>query len=336
MTTPFTFMKQNMMVSITCITYNHEKYIKDAIEGFLMQKVDFPIEIIIHDDASTDRTADIIREYEKKYPDIIKPIYQKENQFSKEGARRIYRDFVWNKVKGKYIAICEGDDFWTDVYKLQRQVDYMEQNPDCSLCVHSAYIYKDGKKSRIHQSAFDNKIFTVEEIIQGGNGGGGLFPTSSMLYPAVLMDNLPDFLKIAPTGDYPLTIFLSLRGKVYYIDKPMSVYRVGVVNSWSSKRREWSIEKQVDYSNKVINLLMEINQYTKYKYDTVIKKVIHQKQFTILLKQKKYREAKLKYPENYLNLDTKNKAKILIKQYFPGIANFLGKLKRKYRLRKMF
>ena len=100
------------LVSICCLTYNHAPYIRDAIEGFLMQKTNFPVEILIHDDASTDGTADIIREYETRYPDIIKPIYQTENQYSK--GVKISREYQFSRARGKYIALCEGDDYWTD------------------------------------------------------------------------------------------------------------------------------------------------------------------------------------------------------------------------------
>lgn len=115
-------MEKNItpIVSISCITYNHEDYIRDAIEGFLMQKTTFPVEILIHDDASTDKTADIIREYEKKYPHLIKPIYQTENQYSKGiGVSATYQ---YPRANGNYITLCEGDDYWTDPYMLQKQV----------------------------------------------------------------------------------------------------------------------------------------------------------------------------------------------------------------------
>ena len=108
-----------VMVSVICNTYNHEKYIKSALDGFVMQKTNFEYEVLIHDDASTDSTADIIREYEKKYPDIIKPIYQSENQYSKKVP--ISKTYQYSRAKGKYIAICEGDDYWTDPFKLQKQ-----------------------------------------------------------------------------------------------------------------------------------------------------------------------------------------------------------------------
>lgn len=126
------------VVSIGCITYNHENYIKNAIEGFLIQKITFPVEIIIHDDASTDNTSNIIREYEQKYPNLFINIYQNENQYSK-GNTPIFGNFIYPKARGKYIAFCEGDDFWTDPLKLQKQVNFLEANPDYSLTSHEAY-----------------------------------------------------------------------------------------------------------------------------------------------------------------------------------------------------
>jgi glycosyltransferase involved in cell wall biosynthesis len=125
------------LVSICCITYNHEKYIRETIEGFLIQKTKFPIEIIIHDDASADNTANIIREYEKKFPHLITAIYQKENQYSK-GVRSITVKFTFPIARGKYIALCEGDDYWTDPYKLQKQVDFLEANPEYTFTFHDA------------------------------------------------------------------------------------------------------------------------------------------------------------------------------------------------------
>lgn len=126
------------LVSICCITYNHESYIRETIEGFLMQKTKFPIEVLIHDDESTDKAADIIREYENKYPDIIKPIYQFDNKYSKGISVSVTYNFP--RARGKYIAMCEGDDYWTDPSKLQKQVDFMEVNPDCSLCFHASKV----------------------------------------------------------------------------------------------------------------------------------------------------------------------------------------------------
>ena len=121
------------LVSISCITFNHAGFIRDALEGFLMQKTTFPFEILIHDDASSDGTADIIREYEKQYPGLIFPVYQTENQYSK-GVRRLFARFIYPHARGKYIAFCEGDDYWTDPLKLQKQVDFLETNKEYVMC----------------------------------------------------------------------------------------------------------------------------------------------------------------------------------------------------------
>ena len=119
------------LVSICCITYNHAPYIRQCLDGFVMQKTNFTFEVLVHDDASTDDTADIIREYEARYPGIIKPIYQTENQYS-QGVN-VNRTYNYPRAHGKYIALCEGDDYWTDPLKLQKQVDFLEANENVMM-----------------------------------------------------------------------------------------------------------------------------------------------------------------------------------------------------------
>lgn len=126
------FDNKELIVTIRCLAYNHEPYIRQCLEGFVMQKTNFRFEAIVHDDASTDGTAAIILEYAEKYPDIIKPIIETENQYSKRDGS--LRRIMNAHMHGKYIAICEGDDYWTDPYKLQKQVDLLEKNLDCSFC----------------------------------------------------------------------------------------------------------------------------------------------------------------------------------------------------------
>lgn len=141
------------VVSIVSLTYNHAPYIRECLDGFLMQKTDFPFEVIIHDDASTDGTSDIIREYAAKYPDIIKPIIQTENQYSKHrNFFKILTDVI-NHGQGEYVALCEGDDYWTDENKLQKQFDVLESNRNAGLCYTGVKCLKDGAFS-------DNKTYT--------------------------------------------------------------------------------------------------------------------------------------------------------------------------------
>lgn len=135
------------LVSICCLTYNHAKYVRQCIDGFLMQKTSFPIEILVHDDASTDGTDVILQEYESKYPNIIFPIYETENKYSNGYRGRMDIVFNYSRARGKYIASCEGDDYWTDPLKLQKQVDFMESHPEYSICFHRCqHLYeKTGK-----------------------------------------------------------------------------------------------------------------------------------------------------------------------------------------------
>ena len=141
-------IKQSPLVSITCLTYNHAPYLRQCLDGFVMQKTSFPIEILIYDDASEDGTQDIIREYERKYPDLIKPIYQTENQYSKG----VKVEFVYNypRAKGKYIAFCEGDDYWTDPNKLQKQIDFLERHQEHVMCSHQYKLYFQKEKIMDH------------------------------------------------------------------------------------------------------------------------------------------------------------------------------------------
>lgn len=282
-------MSEEIMVSIDCLSFNHENYISDALESFLMQKTDFLFEILIHDDASTDRTAQIIKEYEKKYPEIIKPVYQIENQYS-QGVKVSLMNH--NRASGKYIAVCEGDDYWTDPYKLQKQVDYMELHPECSMCVHGAYNVspdKERKLSKVMPSQ-KNRIFTIVEVIEGG---GGLFATNSIVYSKEKFLEFPFFCPEATVGDYPLVIYGALKGKLYYIKEPMSAYRTGVNGSWTEREFK-TMNKRLSHYGEIERMLEEINHYTHFQYDSTIKKVRKRNKFYLLIEQKKFKEIKMK------------------------------------------
>lgn len=226
-----------IVVSINTLAYNHEKYIAQCIEGILMQKTNFAFELLIHDDASTDKTADIIREYEKKYPNIVKPIYQIENQWSKK--IKISSTHQYPRAKGKYIAFCEGDDYWIDKNKLQIQVDFLENNPEYGMCFHGAIEhYEDGSIPDRVFSKLKTKKYTANEIIKHW-----IIPTASVVIRgALLNDDL--YARVSSDkriiyGDITLFIFLGTRSKIWCSSEVMSVYRRhegGVVFSFSFER----------------------------------------------------------------------------------------------------
>ena len=252
----------NPLVSICCLCYNHEPYIRECLEGFMMQMTNFAFEVLIHDDASTDKSAEIIREYEAKYPDIIKPIYQTENQYSKGvGVTRV---FQYPRSKGKYIALCEGDDYWTDPYKLQKQVDFLEANPDYTFCFHDAFILNQNtgeKKERIGNRVIEKSV-NLHSVILENN-----FPTASLVFRNVFdWSKMPEWFSKTAKGDYALVVLLAEKGLGKYIPDVMSVYRVHDGGVWSGvKQRSYHINEDI----KFYNLLYEY--FTKED----IRKAIH-------------------------------------------------------------
>ncbi|ANU22548.1 glycosyltransferase family 2 protein [Planococcus donghaensis] len=279
-------MENRIMVSIECNAYNHENFIAEALDSMLMQKTDFAYEILIHDDASTDRTADIIRSYEQKYPDIVKPIYQTENQYSQDIPFEVFNS---ERGLGKYIAVCEGDDYWTDPEKLQRQVDYMEAHPECSMCVHAAEKVSAVTKKRVAtvRPSHRDRIFSVEEVIEGG---GELFATNSIMYSREKIPGMPDFYLNATIGDYPMVILGALSGTIYYMDRNMAAYRVEVKGSWTDVYLN-DISAKQKHLQDVANLLDEVNVHTNFKYDYVISRTKKRNRFYLLLKQLKIKET---------------------------------------------
>lgn len=260
-----------VLVSICCLTYQHEKYISQAIEGFLSQKTNFSFEILIHDDASTDSTAEIVKEYEKKYPNIIKPIYQKENQYSKGVS--LSAKYQFPRAKGKYIALCEGDDYWTDPYKLQKQVDVMEKNERCSMCFHSAFILDSKMMNNldINNLAKPNSLRRLQTS-KGGfffEGGSGA-PTASILFRSKLLEDIPNFFYKSPVGDMPLKLILSYLGDIIYIDEPMSVRRKGISGSWNDIIYN-SLTKEKEYLLGMIKMLESYNAYSKERNNSLVK-----------------------------------------------------------------
>ena len=305
-----------VLVSINCITYNHEKYISKAIESFINQKTNFEYEILIHDDASTDRTAEIIRKYEKKYPQIIKPIYQVENQYSK--GKEILSEFVWPQAKGKYIALCEGDDYWTDIFKLQKQFDYMERNLECTLCFHAAHVVNQDKiqigKSMLLNNEGDLKYLAGEMAVLG------FIPTSSQFFRTELIHKIPDWFKTSVVGDYPLQLIMSSHGYAYYINEIMSSYRVGHSGSASSRYRDMDIKNQKKYIKGFIEILKNFNKYTDNKYYKDVDKAIIQREVQIIILNKNIQKLKtLRYIDYYNSLGIKEKSKLYIRTYLPNI-----------------
>ena len=254
---------QEILVSIICNTYNQEDYIEQTIKGFLMQKTNFPFEILIHDDASTDSTSEIVSRYQEKYPDLIKAIIQKENQYSKKVA--ITEVFQVPRAKGKYIALCEGDDYWTDPLKLQKQVDALEQNPNIDVCAHRAEIHCDEKPIDTVPKYSKDKIFSVDEVILGD---GGFVATASLLFRKDWLTRGYKFAQIFSL-DYAWQIGGSLNGGMLYLGDIMCVYRKQAKNSWS-KTVANNTAVHLEHWNYVKKILSTLDEETNHKHSKAI------------------------------------------------------------------
>jgi len=219
-------MAEQILVSIKCWVFNHEPYLRECLNGFVIQKTSFKFEAIIHDDASTDNSAEIIKEYAKKYPDIIKPIYEKENQYSKQDGS--LTKIMNNACRGKYIAMCEGDDYWTDPYKLQKQVDFLEANPDYGL-VHTKCSYnKDGiirpkqDKVKISEGFVFNDLLTHKFYISALT----VCIRKELSIQCEKTNHKERLKKKWKMSDYPLWLEAALHTKFKFLPDDTATYRV--------------------------------------------------------------------------------------------------------------
>lgn len=260
--------KNNIVVSVICQTYNHVKYIEKALDSIISQKTDFPFEIVVHDDKSTDGTTEIIKKYEKKYPDLVKALYQSENQMSR--GKDPFLCYSLPAAKGRYIALCECDDYWMDDSKLQRQYNAMETHPEVDMCACRAVEVsaQDELVLRDIRPKKGDTILTAEEVILGG---GGYLALASLFFRKNISDSLMEFEKILQL-DYTWQIKGALRGGIYYLDRKMAAYRKGVEGSWTV-RIERQQKNRAAVTKQIIEMLHELDKETGV-FHTVIERRI--------------------------------------------------------------
>lgn len=272
------------VVSICCITYNHEAYIEDALEGFLIQETDFPIEILIHDDASTDGTANIIRRYEAAYPMLIKPIYQTENQYSQ--GKRINAQFNLTRAQGDYMAFCEGDDYWVSPNKLSTQYAKLQEF-NCDICFHPVKV--------IESESFRNKITygfkgNIEKTIHPSEvirQAGPSMPACSIMIRLSLLRKLLNKNETffnERLAHYGYQFIGVSDHSAIYVPTVFGVYRSNHPGSWTRKNRS-DVSKFIENSKFFCDSILILNDYTKQKYQNDVSYVLRKKILSVFSKR---------------------------------------------------
>ncbi len=312
-------MTKECTVSVICTAYNHEKFIRDALEGFVKQQTTFEYEVLINDDASPDNTANIIREYEEKYPQLFRVFYQRENQYS-QGVN-VENDILIAAARGKYIALCEGDDYWTDPQKLQVQVDYLEANPDCAACVGNTVVhYCDGSiPDALHSKGRGDHDVAFSTIL---SGMGNSYHPSTLVFRSEYVKDLPEYFNIGFNygfDDLPRALYLAQCGRVHYIDRPLSLYRIGSnPTSWSSNVE--SYRKLLRFLKGQIAVLRCLLKYTDREHSAQVEDAILEHEFELLYIEGRDREQrKDPYRKILRRQGLSYRTKNLVKCLLPGI-----------------
>lgn len=264
-----TWKSAEMTVSITCVAFNHEQYIEETLDSFLMQETNFPFEILINDDVSNDRTVEILKSYEEEFPDIVKPVYQTENQYS-QGINTMAILFPY--VTGKYVAYCDGDDYWIDKEKLQIQVDAMNEHPELDLCFHTTYEVINDEQTKVRGDYPDEiTVFPAEKSILGHFG---YIDTSAMMFTASMIKSLPEWFITASPGDYMSEVMGADRGGSLFINRTMSIYRTDTAEGWTAiELRKPTSERRASMEHFVAQLKV-LNETLNLKYDDLFSQVI--------------------------------------------------------------
>lgn len=270
-------MEEKLKVVIRCLVYNHEPYLRDCLEGFVMQKTNFPFKAVVHDDCSTDGSAAIIREYAEKYPHIIEPIYETENQYSKrDGSLGRVMDAA-TLGRSPYIAYCEGDDYWIDSLKLQKQVDYMDAHPECSMTCSNAEVKTSGGTMSISEKICLNwfhheksGIILPTDIL---NNSGY---TCTLMVRSNIYNGYPDECKRCVWGDYAIKLYASLKGSVYNFAEDMAVYRYQSIGSFTSTYSLKSVVSKSRIQRSIIRMLDVLKQFDNNKWKWAFKDKIYE------------------------------------------------------------
>jgi len=304
------------------ITYNHEKYIRDAMEGVLMQKTNFDFELVVANDCSPDNTDNIITQILNNHPkvDRIKYFRHKKNM----GPMPNFI-FALNQCTGKYIVLCEGDDYWTDPYKLQKQVEFLEANEDYTVCFHLVEnFYQNNEKPSciFPPQKLQKREYSIYDLVKEN-----FINTCSVMYRWQFYDkSLPGWFSEHLIGDYPLHFLHATRGKIGMIPEVMARYRIHEGGIWSSIKEKFVVKRMRD----IISMYNDFNAYTDGKYRKDINERIYCYERNLVhryINDNLFSKAIELFIMRKERISLKDQFRFYFHYYFPNLYSFLRNIK---------
>jgi len=297
----------DFLIDILMPVYNHQPYLEDALNGIISQKTDFKFRLLVGEDCSKDHSREIILKYQQKHPAIIFPYYRKVNVGAHENSKLLFKE-----VKSKYIAICEGDDYWLDTLKLQKQIGFLEANREYAISFHNVFEETNGKKILSNANLLKETTFTIKELAKGN-----FIHTPSVVYRTGLIEQLPNWYSDAPAADYVMHMLNARKGLIKYFPEPMAVYRIHAQGIWNSEKYEYRLLNTI----KTIDLM--INEFDGNVKEILIKQNAgyYNSLAKIAYSERDVEKAK-RYLENAFFLDDSLKEEWLI-NYYPTLISRL-------------
>lgn len=317
-------MNGKPLVTVCLVAYNQRDYIVKCADSLLMQETSFPYLILAHDDASTDGTAQILSEYEKKYPEKFRLIAEKENTYSKD--TRVMARRMWPLIESPFTAVCEGDDYWTDPFKLEKQVTFLVEHPEYSFSVTGAQtVNSEGDPVGSIAPYSEDTDMPVEDLI---SGGGGYIATASVVTRTQLLKELPEYYFRSTVGDAPLQLYLASVGKTRWHAEKMCAYRVNAKGSWTVSQLTGNTQKYIRFHESMVEMLSGFDEATEGRWHAETARACAHHRFEAA--RLRCDTGTMRAPENEVwwnRMSTAEKCRVYLMKYCPAVIGFYRRLR---------
>lgn len=309
----------NKEVTVIVMTYNQAQYISKALDSILEQETSFDFDILIHDDCSNDETSDLINKYQAKYPNKIRTIIEKERCFPKEGFNMMIYNHVVPLIDSKFVAYCDGDDYWCDSHKLQKQYDFMHKHKDYSMCFHSALQLKNNNDTSSKWFIGPDEDVDLSFVIS--DKPGIRIATSSIFLKSEVFRDFSEWRKQYPVEDIPMYITAALSGKIRRLSDVMCVYRYLSSGSWSSNTKS-NVEKTISHLEQMKKALSQFDESTNNQFHELVKMQLQEYDFRIAFNKKDYKTIFLKDNKRFIKrMSRKDRFSLKLQYKCPRLYN---------------